>query len=205
MSSSWLVSDEVVENEKCYEDSLCQRRLLPIVENDKNNSYNNNNNSIAGRNDVNGNHDVIYDHAKTDHHLERNDVLVSSIGDIRSSILHLAALIGILSHDILLHLPWDGSSLPSCKHENEGPHNESHLVRAITKTPSHSVSESAMTLIAIEHSIRPILLQLLNVATLLHIDLPAAIDAKMALNAKKYPVELCKVRVCVCRENERKF
>ena len=70
---------------------------------------------------------------------------------------------------------------------------------ANTHLPSLNDDDSAKKNLAkqqeLAHCMSQLLMALLDTAFSLNLDLIGSIDKKMALNAKKYPVELCKVRI----------
>jgi hypothetical protein len=110
---------------------------------------------------------------------------------VRSHILHLSALVGQLAAIVLQHLPLDGGN-PAQQEQDGAPYVDGCTTR--DDSSSVSILASAEAKVKLAAAVSDVWLALAATSALLSLRLPRSILAKMELNRRKYPVELCRVR-----------
>ena len=110
---------------------------------------------------------------------------------VRSHILRLSALVGQLAAIVLQHLPLDGGN--PTQHQGGAPLADGCAAR---DDPCGSLFSSAEAKVTMAAAVSDVWLALAATSALLSLRLPRSILAKMELNRRKYPVELCRVRQC---------
>jgi hypothetical protein len=118
-----------------------------------------------------------------------DEAKVHPIPLVRSHILRLSALVGQLAAIVMQHLPLDGGN-PT--HQQDGARGTDGC--AASDGPCGSLFSSSEAKVTMVAAVSDVWLALAATAALLSLRLPRSILAKMELNRRKYPVELCRVR-----------
>lgn len=108
---------------------------------------------------------------------------VFPIHDIRSAIIHLVILVGNLSAEYERSVPLDPTTARS--------QEENNAAESLSQKASPPFDDSCS--LRLERSMSDILRKLVDTSMLLKMDLHVAIRAKVELNRRKYPVDLCRV------------
>jgi hypothetical protein len=118
-----------------------------------------------------------------------DEAKVHPIALVRSHILRLSALVGQLGAMVMQHLPLDGANPTQ---QQDGARGTDEF--AANDDPCGSLFSSSEAKVTVAAAVSDVWLALAATAALLSLRLPRSILAKMELNRRKYPVELCRVR-----------